>query len=95
VPSTVESASAAAPHGGARAHRPAPATMDIAFMSQNIFYGGDDYNLRTGDFCRVPNGCPLALHHLRLFGDILEQQQAHGAVHGVQLSTGRLLMRSQ
>ncbi|HSS68763.1 MAG TPA: endonuclease/exonuclease/phosphatase family protein, partial [Nocardioidaceae bacterium] len=25
---------------------------------------GDDYNLRTGDFCAVPNGCPLALHHL-------------------------------
>jgi hypothetical protein len=39
-------------------------TVEITFMSQNIFYGGDDYNLRTGDFCRVPNGCPRALHEL-------------------------------
>ena len=38
--------------------------IEISFMSQNIFYGGDDYNLRTGGFCAVPNGCPLALHHL-------------------------------
>jgi endonuclease/exonuclease/phosphatase family metal-dependent hydrolase len=42
----------------------APAAMQITFMSQNIFYGGDDYNLHTGHFCAVLNGCPLALHHL-------------------------------
>jgi endonuclease/exonuclease/phosphatase family metal-dependent hydrolase len=38
--------------------------VQISFMSQNIFYGGDDYNLRTGRFCAVADGCPLALHHL-------------------------------
>ena len=33
-------------------------------MTQNIFYGGDDYDLRTGDFCPVADGCPRALHRL-------------------------------
>ena len=33
-------------------------------MTQNIFYGGDDYQLSTGQFCPVPNGCPRALHRL-------------------------------
>ena len=33
-------------------------------MTQNIFYGGDDYDLSTGDFCPVANGCPQALHRL-------------------------------
>lgn len=57
VPSTA-AATASTP-----AHRGAP-RVEISFMSQNIFYGGDDYNLHTGGFCAVPNGCPLALHHL-------------------------------
>jgi endonuclease/exonuclease/phosphatase family metal-dependent hydrolase len=26
-------------------------------MSFNIFYGGDDLDLETGDFCEVPDGC--------------------------------------
>ena len=33
-------------------------------MTQNIFYGGDDYQLSTGHFCPVANGCPHALHRL-------------------------------
>jgi hypothetical protein len=33
-------------------------------MTQNIFYGGDDYDLATGGFCPVSNGCPKALHRL-------------------------------
>ena len=33
-------------------------------MTQNIFYGGDDYQLSTGDFCPVADGCPRALHRL-------------------------------
>jgi len=33
-------------------------------MTQNIFYGGDDYDLATGDFCPVADGCPRALHRL-------------------------------
>jgi hypothetical protein len=33
-------------------------------MTQNIFYGGDDYQLSTGQFCPVADGCPRALHRL-------------------------------
>ena len=39
-------------------------------MTQNIFYGGDDYDLRTGDFCPVANGCPKALHRLAHIIDV-------------------------
>ena len=48
-------------------------------MSQNIFYGGDDYDLSTGDFCAVSDGCPRALH--RLAGVI---KKAGADVVGVQ-----------
>jgi hypothetical protein len=46
---------------------PSPAlapSVQVSVMTQNIFYGGDDYDLRTGDFCKVANGCPKALHRL-------------------------------
>jgi hypothetical protein len=45
---------------------PAPAapTVRLAVMTQNIFYGGDDYQLSTGGWCPVLNGCPKALHRL-------------------------------
>ena len=33
-------------------------------MTQNMFYGGDDYDLKTGGFCPVSDGCPLALHRI-------------------------------
>jgi endonuclease/exonuclease/phosphatase family metal-dependent hydrolase len=36
----------------------------VSVMTQNIFYGGDDYDLATGDFCPVANGCPRALHRI-------------------------------
>ncbi|MGC4111998.1 MAG: endonuclease/exonuclease/phosphatase family protein [Nocardioides sp.] len=42
----------------------APAEVRLSVMTQNIFYGGDDYDLATGDFCPVANGCPKALHRL-------------------------------
>jgi endonuclease/exonuclease/phosphatase family metal-dependent hydrolase len=48
-------------------------------MSQNIFYGGDDYDLTTGGFCPVSDGCPQALH--RLAGVI---KKAGADVVGVQ-----------
>jgi endonuclease/exonuclease/phosphatase family metal-dependent hydrolase len=41
-----------------------PGTIEISVMTQNIFYGGDDYDLQTGDFCAVSDGCPQALHRL-------------------------------
>jgi endonuclease/exonuclease/phosphatase family metal-dependent hydrolase len=61
LPSVADSSAAPAPAAPSRAGAP---VVQISFMSQNIFYGGDDYNLRTGDFCAVPDGCPLALHQL-------------------------------
>jgi endonuclease/exonuclease/phosphatase family metal-dependent hydrolase len=48
-------------------------------MSQNIFYGGDDYDLNTGDFCAVSDGCPQALTRL---ANVIRQDGAD--VVGVQ-----------
>jgi hypothetical protein len=59
-----------APPGAAGSAAPAPGvvglapTVRVSVMTQNIFYGGDDYDLTTGGFCAVPNGCPRALHRL-------------------------------
>jgi endonuclease/exonuclease/phosphatase family metal-dependent hydrolase len=47
----------------AKAQRVVP-QVRVSVMTQNIFYGGDDYDLATGGFCPVPNGCPQALHRL-------------------------------
>ena len=42
-----------------------PATeVRLSVMTQNMFYGGDDYDLKTGGFCPVSDGCPLALHRI-------------------------------
>ena len=49
---------------GARAEAPLAPTVRVSVMTQNIFYGGDDYQLSTGQFCPVANGCPHALHRL-------------------------------
>ena len=49
---------------GARAERAVAPTVQVSVMTQNIFYGGDDYDLATGDFCPVADGCPRALHRL-------------------------------
>jgi len=43
---------------------PAAGTMRVSVMTQNIFYGGDDYQLSTGDWCPVLNSCPKPLHRL-------------------------------
>jgi len=39
-------------------------TVRVSVMTQNIFYGGDDYQLSTGGYCPVSDGCPKALHRL-------------------------------
>jgi endonuclease/exonuclease/phosphatase family metal-dependent hydrolase len=49
---------------GAVAPPPVAPTVRLSVMTQNIFYGGDDYQLSTGRFCPVANGCPRALHRL-------------------------------
>jgi endonuclease/exonuclease/phosphatase family metal-dependent hydrolase len=68
---TTTSATAAAPRTGtdpitaAVPRQAAPAgAIEISVMTQNIFYGGDDYDLDTGEFCAVADGCPKALHRL-------------------------------
>jgi endonuclease/exonuclease/phosphatase family metal-dependent hydrolase len=41
---------------------PAPtASTTLRVMSFNIFYGGDELNLQTRQFCRDPAGCPETL----------------------------------
>ncbi len=73
---------------GARADRAAAPAVQVSVMTQNIFYGGDDYDLSTGDFCAVADGCPRALHRL---AHIIEVSGAD--VVGVQeaeRNTGRL-----
>jgi hypothetical protein len=49
---------------GSEAPGAAAPTLQLSVMTQNIFYGGDDYQLSTGHFCPVANGCPRALHRL-------------------------------
>ncbi len=41
-----------------------PVVVRISVMSQNIFYGGDDFDLSTSDWCPKANRCPQALHRL-------------------------------
>ena len=55
---------AASAPAGARAERRVAPTVQVSVMTQNIFYGGDDYQLSTGEFCPVADGCPRALHRL-------------------------------
>jgi endonuclease/exonuclease/phosphatase family metal-dependent hydrolase len=68
VIATPAHASSGAPQPAARRSarvQPAvPETVELSVMSQNIFYGGDDYDLTTGDFCPVSDGCPQALTRL-------------------------------
>jgi hypothetical protein len=56
-------AGVAGPVRAADAERAAP-TVRISVMSQNIFYGGDDFDLATSDWCPKANACPQALHRL-------------------------------
>ena len=48
----------------APATRPEPVSVSLSVMSLNIFYGGDDYDLATGDWCPVADGCPNGLRKL-------------------------------
>jgi hypothetical protein len=50
--------------GGAPMPTPGAPSVQVSVMTQNIFYGGDDFKLSTSDWCPVANGCPRALHRL-------------------------------
>ena len=66
----------------------APGPITLSVMSQNTFYGGDDFDLATSDWCPTANGCPAALHRL---AHVIEVSGAD--VVGVQepeRNTGRL-----
>jgi endonuclease/exonuclease/phosphatase family metal-dependent hydrolase len=58
---------AGATGGSTRSPLAAPAAVDtirLSVMSLNIFYGGDDYDLRSRDWCPVADGCPQGLRKL-------------------------------
>src|SRR5262245_41310043 len=40
--------------------KPSP-RVTLRVMTLNIFYGGDELNLATGQFCNDPAGCPETL----------------------------------
>jgi endonuclease/exonuclease/phosphatase family metal-dependent hydrolase len=53
--------------------------VDLSVMTFNIFYGGDELDLETGDFCEVPDGCEAT------FPQVVATIQASGAdVVGLQ-----------
>ena len=79
TPSYASNAPSNVPHRTIGARAAGPQTVALSVMSQNIFYGGDDYDLKTGDFCKIADGCPQAL--TRLAGVI---KQAGADVVGVQ-----------
>jgi endonuclease/exonuclease/phosphatase family metal-dependent hydrolase len=60
--------------------------VQVSVMTQNIFYGGDDYQLSTGNFCPVADGCPRALHRLAHIiaasgADVVGVQEAERNTH--------------
>jgi endonuclease/exonuclease/phosphatase family metal-dependent hydrolase len=53
--------------------------VELKVMTFNIFYGGDELDLDTGDFCAVPDGCDAT------FQAVVDTVRASGAdVVGVQ-----------
>ncbi len=57
-------AAAPAPAPAAPAARGAADDVRISVLSLNIFYGGDDLDLATGDWCPVADGCPATLRKI-------------------------------
>jgi endonuclease/exonuclease/phosphatase family metal-dependent hydrolase len=53
-----------------RTEAAAPVVVRLSVMSQNIFYGGDDFDLTTSDWCPKANGCPQALRRLAHIIDV-------------------------
>ena len=71
--------SASAPSAAAEA--PVAEAVSLSVMSLNIFYGGDDYDLTSGDWCPVADGCPRTLRkvarYVRASGaDVVGLQEA-------------------
>jgi len=91
-------ATAAATLGLAPAAAAGAATHDsgrltLKAMSFNLFYGGDDLDLSTGDFCAVPDGCTETLkvieRAIRLSGaDIVGLQEPERNTSRIARSLG-------
>ena len=70
------------PVGASPAPPPPPVDgVRLSVLSLNIFYGGDDYDLTSGDFCAVADGCPDGLRKLagiirRSGADVVGLQEA-------------------
>ena len=63
------------------AEQPRAEGVRLSVMSLNIFYGGDDYDLGSGDWCAVTDGCPEGLRKLarmirRSGADVVGLQEA-------------------
>jgi endonuclease/exonuclease/phosphatase family metal-dependent hydrolase len=54
---TLASAVASSAPADAAPERSSHNAVEISVMTFNIFYGGDDLDLETGDFCQVADGC--------------------------------------
>ena len=65
--------------GSAAASGPGPGVVRVKVLTINIFYGGDELDLTTGDFCAVPDGC---VQTLRLVEQTIRRSDAD--VVGVQ-----------
>ncbi|HEX5088679.1 MAG TPA: endonuclease/exonuclease/phosphatase family protein [Nocardioides sp.] len=63
VATVLSPGSASAASAGAAA-QPQAAGLRISVMSLNIFYGGDDLDLASGDWCPVADDCPATLHKI-------------------------------
>jgi endonuclease/exonuclease/phosphatase family metal-dependent hydrolase len=60
----------------------AAATATLKVMTLNIFYGGDEWNLDTGQWCVDPAGCPETIDHV-----VREIRAADPDVVGLQEGT--------
>jgi endonuclease/exonuclease/phosphatase family metal-dependent hydrolase len=49
----------------AAAETAAPEKVRVKVLTQNIMYGGDDYDLETGEYCAKVDRCMKAFHRLR------------------------------
>ena len=66
----VASSSPAVSTATVAAAQPSAPTIQVSVMTQNIFYGGDDFKLSNSGWCPVANGCPKALHRLAHIIDV-------------------------
>jgi endonuclease/exonuclease/phosphatase family metal-dependent hydrolase len=55
------SIAAVSAQAAASPHHSGHDTVELSVMTFNIFYGGDELDLNTGDFCEIADGCEATL----------------------------------